>query len=110
MKTIAAILALSLTGCLHPNKPLAIVNPGPTKLQQRAADFLDQAKDQVVLYRKDWKAAQYEQPEIDKVQADIDKFDLSVPDTQLWIEIDQLIADLEAMAGRDAQVYESYVL
>lgn len=76
----------------------------------RASDFIDAARDQVRLYRKDEKAARYEQVEIGKVQDDIDKFDLHVSDELLWVEIDQLVSDLEAMAGRDAEVYGKYIL
>ena len=64
----------------------------------------------VATYIKDTKAARYEQAEIAKVQDDIDKFDLSVSDTLLWPQIDQLVADLEAMAAKDSLVYENYIL
>lgn len=104
---LAAFSLLLLTGCAR--KPI-VVAVGPTRLQVRAAAFADIARDTLKTYRADVKAAKYEQEEIGKVQSDLDAFDLHVGDAGLWLEIDQLVADLEAMVAQDDMVYKSYIL
>lgn len=106
---LATALTLSLTGCVTHNET-HLTRTGPTKLQIRAAAFLDHTRDVLDVFRQDWKAAQYETEEIAKVQADVDKFDLHVPDTQLQAEIDNLVIDLESMAGKDSEVFHNYEL
>lgn len=73
-------------------------------LQHRAAKFVSNAQDVVDGYIKDERSARYERAEIARVQDDIDNFNLSVPDEKLWVEIDNLVADLNAMAAKDLEI------
>lgn len=103
MKVLAVSLLL-LTGCAT-KKPIHA-----PLLSDRAYQFVDHAKDTLKAYRADERASQYEQEEIAKVQADIDGFNFQSSGNDLWIQIDRLVADMEQMSARDAEISEGYVL